>query len=143
MNAGWAMIPYDSDRRTQSGSSQSRSGVQNPEETKAKGMSLAEWLDRGGHPSVELVLRIGCQIAAGLSAAHRRNLIHRDIKPANIWLEAQSGRVKILDFGMGRSESAAAEVRPAPAQICLASAASSTASVPGAYPSRVIRSTPC
>jgi regulation of enolase protein 1 (concanavalin A-like superfamily) len=110
MNAGWAMIPYDSDRRTQSGSFQSRSGVQNPEETKAKGMSLAEWLDRGGHPSVELVLRIGCQIAAGLSAAHRRNLIHRDIKPANIWLEAQSGRVKILDFGMGRSERAAAEV---------------------------------
>ncbi len=69
-----------------------------------KGMSLAEWLDRGHRPSAELVLRIGREIAAGLSAAHRHSLIHRDIKPANIWLEAPSGRVKILDFGMARSE---------------------------------------
>ena len=69
-----------------------------------KGMSLDEWLDRGRRPSVEVVLRIGREIAAGLSAAHRQNLIHRDIKPANIWLEAPAGRVKILDFGMARSE---------------------------------------
>jgi hypothetical protein len=69
-----------------------------------KGISLDEWLDRGRRPSVELVLRIGREIAAGLSAAHRRSLIHRDIKPANIWLEAPAGRVKILDFGMARSE---------------------------------------
>ena len=68
-----------------------------------KGMSLAQWLDRGQSPSLELVLRIGREIAAGLSAAHRYGLIHRDIKPANIWLEAPSGRVKILDFGMARS----------------------------------------
>ncbi len=69
-----------------------------------KGTSLAEWLARGHRPSVELALRIGREIAAGLSAAHRHRLIHRDIKPANIWLEAPSGRVKILDFGMARSE---------------------------------------
>ncbi len=50
------------------------------------------------------MLRIGREIAAGLSAAHRHSLIHRDIKPANIWLEAPSGRVKILDFGMARSQ---------------------------------------
>jgi serine/threonine protein kinase len=69
-----------------------------------KGVSLDGWLDRGHRPSVELVLRIGREIAAGLSAAHRHSLIHRDIKPANIWLEAPAGRVKILDFGMARSE---------------------------------------
>jgi serine/threonine protein kinase/regulation of enolase protein 1 (concanavalin A-like superfamily) len=67
------------------------------------GLSLAQWLERGQIPSVELVLRIGREIAAGLSAAHRQGLIHRDIKPANVWLEAPSGRVKILDFGMARS----------------------------------------
>jgi regulation of enolase protein 1 (concanavalin A-like superfamily) len=69
-----------------------------------KGMSLAHWLDRGHKPSLEVVLRIGREIAAGLSAAHRHSLVHRDIKPANIWLEAPSGRVKILDFGMARSQ---------------------------------------
>jgi serine/threonine protein kinase/regulation of enolase protein 1 (concanavalin A-like superfamily) len=69
-----------------------------------KGVSLDGWLDRGHRPSVELVVRIGREIAAGLSAAHRHSLIHRDIKPANIWLEAPAGRVKILDFGMARSE---------------------------------------
>ena len=68
------------------------------------GMSLAQWLERGRSPSVELVLRLGREIADGLSAAHRHGLIHRDIKPANIWLEAPSGRVKILDFGMARSQ---------------------------------------
>src|SRR5262249_51164825 len=75
-----------------------------------KGISLAEWLDRGHRPSVELVLRIGREIAAGLSAAHRHSLIHRDIKPANIWLEAPSGRVKILDFGLARTEREAVEI---------------------------------
>jgi hypothetical protein len=75
-----------------------------------RGMSLAQWLDRGKRPSAELVLRIGREIAAGLSAAHRHHLIHRDIKLANIWLEAPSGRVKILDFGMARSEREAVEI---------------------------------
>src|SRR6516165_4300728 len=64
-----------------------------------RGMSLADWLHRGHRPSVDLVLRLGREIAAGLAAAHRRGLIHRDIKPANIFLEAPQGRGKILDFG--------------------------------------------
>jgi serine/threonine protein kinase len=37
-----------------------------------------------------------------LQAAHEKGLIHRDIKPANIWLEAGTGRSKILDFGLVR-----------------------------------------
>ena len=69
-----------------------------------QGLSLQSWLERGRKPSTDLVLRIGREIASGLAAAHRNGLIHRDIKPANIWLESPSGRVKILDFGMARSE---------------------------------------
>jgi serine/threonine protein kinase len=45
-------------------------------------------------------MRIGREVAEGLSAAHERSLVHRDIKPANIWLEAGKDRVKILDFGL-------------------------------------------
>jgi serine/threonine protein kinase len=53
----------------------------------------------GRLPQAE-VLRIGREVASGLAAAHERGLVHRDIKPANVWLEAGSGRVKILDFGL-------------------------------------------
>ena len=48
-------------------------------------------------------MRIGREIASGLSAAHQHGLVHRDIKPANLWLEAPNGRVKILDFGLARA----------------------------------------
>jgi eukaryotic-like serine/threonine-protein kinase len=53
--------------------------------------------------STHEIIRIGREIAQGLAAAHERGLIHRDIKPANIWLEAGTGRVKILDFGLARA----------------------------------------
>ena len=49
------------------------------------------------------IVRIGREIAEGLAAAHEQGLIHRDIKPANVWLEAERGRVKVLDFGLARA----------------------------------------
>lgn len=50
------------------------------------------------------IVRIGRETAAGLAAAHEKNLIHRDIKPSNLWLDkTNGGRVKILDFGLARS----------------------------------------
>jgi serine/threonine protein kinase len=44
--------------------------------------------------------RVGREVAAGLAAAHAKGLVHRDIKPSNVWLEAGTGRVKLLDFGL-------------------------------------------
>lgn len=66
-----------------------------------EGQSLEDRLADGHLPTVE-ILRIGQETAEGLAAAHAAGLIHRDIKPANIWLEAPTGHVKLLDFGLVR-----------------------------------------
>ncbi|MFN7936341.1 MAG: serine/threonine-protein kinase [Bryobacteraceae bacterium] len=46
-------------------------------------------------------LQIMEQVCDGLGYAHYRGLVHRDLKPANLFFE-NSGRVRILDFGMAR-----------------------------------------
>jgi hypothetical protein len=64
---------------------------------------LQERLDRQGPLELKEILRIGMQVAAGLSAAHAQGVVHRDIKPANILLEHGVERVKITDFGLART----------------------------------------
>jgi len=68
------------------------------------GLSLAQKIDDEGHLELKEILRIGMQIAGGLSAAHKQGLIHRDIKPSNILLEngVERGQDHRLRFGAGR-----------------------------------------
>ncbi len=65
-----------------------------------EGETLSQRIRRRPIESGEF-LAIARQIAAGLAAAHEKNIIHRDIKSANIILEP-SGAVKILDFGLAK-----------------------------------------
>lgn len=65
-----------------------------------KGDTLRSNLD-GKRPSIEETLSVARQVAAGLEIAHSAGIIHRDIKPENLFVE-QSGRVRILDFGIAR-----------------------------------------
>jgi serine/threonine protein kinase len=54
--------------------------------------------------SLDMIVDIALQIAAGMEAAQAKNIVHLDIKPGNIMIN-KSGQVKILDFGL-------AEFRP-------------------------------
>ena len=43
------------------------------------------------------------EICAGVACAHRARVVHRDLKPDNIMVDAESGLLKIVDFGIARS----------------------------------------
>ncbi|MDX1930041.1 MAG: protein kinase [Pirellulaceae bacterium] len=67
------------------------------------GESLQARIDRTGPLQLCEILRVGMQVADGLSAAHQQGLVHRDIKPSNILLEEDVDRALISDFGLARA----------------------------------------
>lgn len=67
------------------------------------GTSLQQRLNSEGPMSLPEILRIGSQLAAGLSAAHKTGVIHRDIKPSNVMLDTGVETALITDFGLART----------------------------------------
>jgi serine/threonine protein kinase len=56
-----------------------------------EGETLENLIKRSGRPEVKLALEIATQVAAGLAAVHKQNLVHRDIKPSNVMVSLEGG----------------------------------------------------
>jgi serine/threonine protein kinase len=72
-----------------------------------EGKTLRQRFAEGVLP-LRLTLDYSLQIVQGLIAAHDRRIIHRDLKPENLFVTSD-GRIKILDFGVAKLQSAPEE----------------------------------
>lgn len=65
------------------------------------GQTLTQWMIDHPKPDLESVRAIVEQIAQGLRAIHRLEMVHQDLRPDNIMID-NTGTVKIIDFGATR-----------------------------------------
>lgn len=65
------------------------------------GQSLRQWIDDHSRTHINTAREYLTQIADGLRAFHRLEMIHLDLKPENILIDPQ-GVLKIIDFGSTR-----------------------------------------
>ncbi len=63
-----------------------------------EGQTLRQWMHDNPEPDLNEMREIIGQIALGLRAFHRKEMIHQDLKPENIVID-KYGTVKIIDFG--------------------------------------------
>lgn len=65
------------------------------------GQTLTQWMIDNPRPTLEAVRGIVEQIAKGLTAFHRLEMLHQDLRPENVMID-RTGTVKIIDFGSTR-----------------------------------------
>ncbi|MEO1369100.1 MAG: serine/threonine-protein kinase, partial [Acidobacteriota bacterium] len=75
-----------------------------------EGVNLQKLLQVRGHLAPQDAIPLAAGIARGLATAHANYLVHHDIKPANILL-GLGGEVKLTDFGVSQSITAASQRR--------------------------------
>lgn len=86
------------------------------------GRTLAQVIRERGRLGVAEAVALGRDVAEGLAAAHRRDLVHRDLKSDNVMV-TPGGRAVILDFGLAFTPdpaAASAEASVAGTPHCLA-----------------------
>jgi hypothetical protein len=66
-----------------------------------EGCTLAQWMVDHPRADIATVRRMVEQVAAGLRAFHRREMLHGDLRPENILVDT-TGTLKIIDFGSVR-----------------------------------------
>ncbi len=64
-----------------------------------EGTDLRRYLRSRGVLDVDRAIIIAHDVALGLGAAHRRDIVHRDVKPQNV-LVGRGGSIKLTDFGI-------------------------------------------
>jgi len=66
-----------------------------------EGQTLLQWMHDNPRPELETVRDILEQVARGLQALHRQEMLHQDLRPNNIMID-KHGTVKLIDFGAVR-----------------------------------------
>lgn len=71
-----------------------------------EGITLKKYIEKRGKLPYKEAVSIAIQVANGMDAAHKHNIVHRDIKPQNIII-SKEGKVKVTDFGIAKVASSA------------------------------------
>ncbi len=66
-----------------------------------EGQTLTQWMIDNPKPEMEVVRGMVEQVAKGLQAFHRMEMLHQDLRPENIMIDT-TGTVRIIDFGSTR-----------------------------------------
>jgi serine/threonine protein phosphatase PrpC len=66
-----------------------------------EGQTLTQWMIDHPRPALETVRGFVEQIARGLQAFHRLEMLHQDLRPDNLMIDG-TGTLKIIDFGAVR-----------------------------------------
>lgn len=66
-----------------------------------EGQTLRQWMDDNPSPSLQRFRELISEIATGLRAFQRMEMIHQDLKPENIMV-TNDGTLKIIDFGSAK-----------------------------------------
>jgi hypothetical protein len=69
------------------------------------GHTLRDEMSRGSEPAPDAIAATARELADALASAHAKGITHRDFKPENVMRDS-GGRLKVLDFGLARIESA-------------------------------------